>query len=304
VTPQDPTDPSLPLSSGALSEVPGQAGPVTELPQNGLPATEPPRSEEAAAIVAAPIVEPEDPHRERPRSTIAEWTITILLLLFLTTTLVQAYVIPTGSMEDTLLIGDHLLVDKLAFAPAGPVSKYVLPYTDVKRGDIIVFRYPVDISQTFVKRCIGVPGDRIRVINKQVYLNGVRLDEPYTYHKSDYIDSYRDNFPGEPNVSVDRRASDMLLNHVTNGEVVVPPGSYFAMGDNRDSSLDSRYWGFVPRDNIIGKPLVIYWSYDAPTDQLNTSSISIEHIVDLAQNFFTKTRWRRSFMLIHGYQIK
>ncbi len=275
VTPQDPTEPSLPLSSGTLSEVPEHAGPVTELPA--------PAPDSAVAIA-----EPEDdPHRERPRSTIAEWTITILLLLFLTTTLVQAYVIPTGSMEDTLLIGDHLLVDKLAFAPAGPVSKYLLPYTDVKRGDIIVFRYPVDINQTFVKRCIGIPGDRIRVINKQVYLNGVRLDEPYTYHKSDYIDSFRDNFPGEPNVSVDRRASDMLLNHVTNGEVVVPPNSYFAMGDNRDSSLDSRYWGFVPRENIIGKPLVIYWSYDAPTDQLNTSSISVEHGVrDLAQHIF------------------
>jgi signal peptidase I len=266
---------------------------VTEPPLNGLPATE-----------GAPTVVADDPQHERPRSTIAEWTITVLLLLFLTTTLVQAYVIPTGSMEDTLLIGDHLLVDKLAFAPYGPVSKYLLPYTDVKRGDIIVFRYPVDINQTFVKRCIGVPGDRIRVINKQVYLNGVRLDEPYTYHKSDYIDSYRDNFPGEPNVSVDHRATDMLLNHVINGEVVVPPNTYFAMGDNRDSSLDSRYWGFVPRENIIGKPLVIYWSYDAPTDQLNTSSISVEHIQDLVQHIFTKTRWRRSFMLIHGYPIK
>jgi len=96
----------------------------------------------------------------------------------------------------------------------------------------------------------------------------------------------------------------MLLNHVINGDVVVPPNSYFAMGDNRDSSLDSRYWGFVPRENIIGKPLVIYWSYDAPTDQLNTSSISVEHIVDLAEHIFTNTRWRRSFMLIHGYPIK
>src|ERR1051325_10805115 len=176
VSPQDPTEPSQPLSAGTVSEVP-----VSELvPSNGVPATEP----------AAAVVDPsDDPHYERPRSTLAEWTITVLLLLFLTTTLVQAYVIPTGSMEDTLLIGDHLLVDKLAFAPAGPISKYILPYTDVKRGDIIVFRYPVDISQTFVKRCIGVPGDRIRVINKQVYLNGVRLDEPYTYHTSDYIDS-------------------------------------------------------------------------------------------------------------------
>jgi signal peptidase I len=288
VSPQDPTDPSLPLRSGAFPEVPEQAGLVTEVPPE----------------VAAAVPTPQDPNQERPRSTLAEWTITVLLLLFLTTTLVQAYVIPTGSMEDTLLIGDHLLVDKLAFAPPGPVSKYILPYTEVKRGDIIVFRYPVDISQTFVKRCIGVPGDRIRLINKQVYLNGVRLDEPYTYHKSDYVDSYRDNFPGEPNVSVDRRASEMLLNHVVNGDVVVPPNSYFAMGDNRDSSLDSRYWGFVPRENIIGKPLVIYWSYDAPTDQLNTSSISVDHIVDLAENFFSKTRWRRSFMLIHGYPIK
>jgi len=240
------------------------------------------------------------PH-EPQRGFIAEWAVTIILLLFGTTNLVQAFVIPTGSMEDTLLIGDHLLVDKLAYSPSGPVSRHLLPYRAVKRGDIIVFRYPVEINQTFVKRCIGVPGDRIRVINKQVYLNGVRLDEPYTYHKSDYIDSYRDNFPGEPNVSVDRRASDMLLNHVVNGEVVVPPNSFFAMGDNRDSSLDSRYWGFVPRENIIGKPLIIYWSYDAPTDQLQNPSIGFDHIKDIGLNFFSKTRWRRTFMLVHGY---
>lgn len=113
---------------------------------------------------------------EPQRGTIAEWTITILLLLFLTTTLVQAFVIPTGSMEDTLLIGDHLLVDKMAYAPSGAISKHLLPYSPVKRGDIIVFRYPVDIKQTFVKRCIGVPGDRIRIVNKDVYLNGVKLN--------------------------------------------------------------------------------------------------------------------------------
>ena len=247
--------------------------------------------------------QPVEPEGEPPRGVIAEWTITILLLLFLTTTLVQAFVIPTGSMEDTLLIGDHLLVDKLAYAPTGPVSKYILPYSDVKRGDIIVFRYPVDIRQTFVKRAIGVPGDRLKIVNKQLYLNGVPLTEPYKYHKTDYTDSYRDNFPGEPNVSVDPRASNMLTNAVVNGEVVVPPGQYFAMGDNRDSSLDSRYWGFVPRDHIIGKPLIIYWSYDAPTDQLNNPAISFDHVLDLMQNFFTKTRWKRTFMLIHGYPI-
>jgi signal peptidase I len=242
--------------------------------------------------------------QEEPRGAIAEWTITILLLLFLTTTLVQAFVIPTGSMEDTLLIGDHLLVDKLAYAPAGPASKYVLPYRAVKRGDIIVFRFPVDIKQTFVKRCMGVPGDRIRLVNKQVYLNGVKLDEPYKVHKTDYFDSYRDNFPGEPNFGgVEPGAIDMLTHHVVNGEVVVPPNSYFAMGDNRDSSLDSRYWGFVPRENIIGKPLIVYWSYDAPTDQLQDSGISATHVFDLVKNFFPKTRWKRTFMLIHGYPI-
>src|ERR1700683_4303000 len=123
---------------------------------------------------------------EPPRGTIAEWAITILLLLVGTTFLVQAFVIPTGSMEDTLLIGDHLLVDKLAFAPGGPISKYLLPYTDVKRGDIIVFRYPTDIQQTFVKRCMGVPGDHIRIVNKQVYVNGNALVEPYKYNKTDY----------------------------------------------------------------------------------------------------------------------
>jgi signal peptidase I len=267
-------------------------------------APEPQTPESQTPEPQAAVVETLDTDADPPRGTIAEWTITILLLLFLTTTLVQAYVIPTGSMEDTLLIGDHLLVDKLAFAPSGPVSRWLLPYTDVKRGDIIVFRYPVDIRQTFVKRCIGVPGDRIRVVNKEVYRNGVKLDEPYKYNKTDYVDAYRDNFPGEPNVSVDRRAIDMLQNHTVGGEVVVPPNSYFAMGDNRDSSLDSRYWGFVPRENIIGKPLIIYWSYDAPTDQLSDPSIGLDHILDVGRNFFSKTRWRRSFMLIHGYAVK
>ncbi len=257
-------------------------------------------SEAAVDSTAAP--QPDFP-QEEPRGAIAEWTITILLLLFLTTILVQAFVIPTGSMEDTLLIGDHLLVDKLAYAPSGPVSKHLLPYLQVKRGDIIVFRYPVDISQTFVKRCMGVPGDRIRLVNKQVYLNGVKLDEPYKVNKDDYADSYRDNFPGEPDVNANGRALEMLAHHVVNGEVVVPPNSYFAMGDNRDRSLDSRYWGFVPRENIIGKPLIVYWSYDAPSEQLQDSGISLAHLFDLAKNFFPKTRWKRTFMLIHGYPI-
>jgi len=246
---------------------------------------------------------PVAPHEDSARGAIAEWTVTVLLLLFGTTTLVQAFVIPTGSMEDNMLIGDHLLVDKLAYAPPGAVSKYLLPYTPIKRGDIIVFRFPVDIRQTFVKRVIGVPGDRIRLSSKQVFLNGKPLNEPYKFNKTSYIDSYRDNFPAPPNTRVDDRALEMLEKHVTDGDVVVPPDSYFAMGDNRDSSLDSRYWGFVPRANIIGKPLIVYWSYDAPTDRLVNSGFDLEHIKDLARNFFTKTRWNRTLMLIRGYEV-
>ena len=247
------------------------------------------------------------PASHRPdlqRGFIAEWTVTIILLLFGTTSLVQAFVIPTGSMEDTLLIGDHLLVDKLSYAPSGLISRHILPYSDVRRGDIIVFRYPVDIQQTFVKRAIGIPGDHIRLVNKQLILNGKAVSEPYVYHKTGYIDSYRDNFPSDPNVHVVDSALDMLQNHVQNGEVVVPAGCIFAMGDNRDSSLDSRYWGFVPRDNIMGKPLIIYWSYDAPTEDLASPSIGIGHIIDLVEHFPTKTRWRRTFRLIHGYPLK
>jgi signal peptidase I len=157
------------------------------------------------------------------------------------------YVMPTGSMEDTLLIGDHIAVPRFGAHPA-------------IRGDVVVFPYPVDPTQTFVKRVVGIPGDRIRIVHKHVYLNGVALNEPFAAHKTDYFDSYRDNFPGVPNVNVDSRALDMLRNHVVSGEVVVPPDSYFVLGDNRDASLDSRYWGFVPTGSILGKPLFIYWS--------------------------------------------
>ncbi len=283
----------------------GAAGTVTPNGHGELPAIADGAvtMSDAAGLEAVPPPEIEAGQEgDPPRGAIAEWAITILLLLFLTTTLVQAYVIPTGSMEDTLLIGDHLLVDKLAFAPSGPVSKFLLPYTGVQRGDIIVFRYPVDIRQTFVKRAIGVPGDRIRIVNKEVYRNGVKIVEPYTYHKADYPDAYRDEFPSEPNSMVYPGAVSMLQNHVANGEVVVPPNMFFAMGDNRDSSLDSRYWGFVPRENIIGKPLIVYWSYDAPTSQLQNQSIGFDHVKDVALNFFSKTRWKRTFMLIHPFR--
>jgi signal peptidase I len=236
------------------------------------------------------------------RDFIHEWSLNILILLFGTTTLVQAFIVPTGSMESTVLIGDHLLVDKLSYAPADPITKHLLPYTEPKRGDVIVFRYPMDIRQNFVKRVIGVPGDHIRIADKVVYVNGHPLTEPYTQHIDPRVEPYRDNFPSQPFGPVADRAQEMLANHVQNGELVVPAENYFAMGDNRENSLDSRYWGFVPRENIIGKPLVIFWSYDAPTEEWAGDSGS--HYLDVAKNFFTKTRWNRTLKLVRGIPIE
>jgi signal peptidase I len=144
------------------------------------------------------------------------------------------------------------------------------------------------------------------MINRVIYRNGVQLNEPYVYHKFPY-DPMRDNFPGEPTPFAEglqaQLQRDMLSNHVVAGEVVVPPNSYFAMGDNRDNSLDSRYWGFVPRDNIIGKPLLIYWSYRASTEDLAGSSVNslFSHFLDLGEHFFTRTRWSRTLRVIRGF---
>jgi signal peptidase I len=236
------------------------------------------------------------------RGFISEWAVTLLILLFGTTTLLQAFVVPTGSMQNTVLIGDHMFVDKLAYAPPGPLTGKLLPYTPVKRGDIIVFRYPLDISQNYVKRVIGIPGDRIRLVDKQLMVNGKHIAEPYKVVIPFQRSHYLNNFPAVPDIVVYPRAQEML-GHVVNGELVVPPGQYFAMGDNRDESSDSRFWGFVPRENIVGKPLVIFWSYDAPTEHLADGNINIDHIVDLAQHFFTKTRWNRTFKLVRGYPL-
>jgi len=242
--------------------------------------------------------------RPEPRGFIADWAVTIVFLLFGITTIAQPFVIPSSSMEDTLLVGDHVVVDKVVYAPPGALSRHLLPYNDVRRGDIIVFRYPVDIRLNYVKRCIGVPGDRIRLVNKELYLNGRKVSEPYAVHKTEYILPYRDNFPSGPDMQVFDRAREMLRANVVNGELVVPPDQYFAMGDNRDNSLDSRYWGFVPRENILGTPTLIWWSYDAPTEKLASGNIDIDHIIDMVLHFFTKTRWKRTFQLVRGYRLE
>jgi signal peptidase I len=250
----------------------------------------------------------QQPTNEKPevRNFIAEWAVTILMLLFGTSTLLQAFVVPTGSMEKTVLIGDHLIVDKLAYAPAGPISKYFLPYTEVKRGDIIVFRYPLDISQNYVKRVIGVPGDHIHLEDETVFVNGKRMEEPYkVLIPGGQMSNYLKNFPRfAPDLGIYERGKDMLAQYVQNGELVVPPGSYFAMGDNRDNSADSRFWGLVPRENIVGKPTIIFWSFDAPTEALADGNLNVDHILDVVVHFFSKTRWDREFRLVRGYPLQ
>lgn len=219
---------------------------------------------------------------ETKRNGVGEWAVTFLILLFATTFVAQPYVIPSGSMESSLMTGDHLIVDKMAYAPAGSISKRLLPYSQVRRGDIIVFRSPEKKEVTLVKRAIGVPGDRIQLVSKRLVLNGHAVAEPYVQHTDPNILDARDNMT----------------------ELTVPMGHYFAMGDNRDNSHDSRSFGFVPRENISGKPWVIYWSYESTTENLSGSPLNPDHLQDLALNFFSKTRWSRTFQFVRGYPLE
>ena len=229
----------------------------------------------------------------QPRGFVAEWAMTLIVFLFATTSLVQAYVVPTGSMESTVMIGDHMLVDRVTYSNPGGWGSHLLPYRDVQRGDIVCFHYPEDVRQIYVKRVIGIPGDRIHMENKQVVRNGQRLIERYTQHIDPTVDPYRDDFPQAPGWNTTARGREMFLNDVRDGELVVPPGKLFMMGDNRENSADSRYWGLVPRDSVVGKPVLVYWSYDAPTADFE--SWSLDHLIDVATHFFTKTRWNRTF---------
>src|SRR5215471_9056951 len=186
---------------------------------------------------------------------------TIAIAVFVITFIVQAFQIPSESMEKTLLIGDYLLVDKTHYAPRGMFG-WMLPYRNVQRQEIVVFRYPVNPQQHFVKRVIGVPGDHIRLINKHVYINGVRQDDDYATFHWEQRDKFRDNFPNG-GFFTDRIGSKWFVQAqklVEDGQLIVPEGYYFVLGDNRDDSYDSRYWGLVPAENIVGRPLVIYWS--------------------------------------------
>ena len=214
---------------------------------------------------------------EYKKSVVREYfesiVIAVILALFVRTWVVQAFKIPTGSMENNLLIGDHLLVNKFVFGPSlGPGERALLPMRDIRRGDVVVFKYPDEPERDFIKRVIGLPGETLELRNKKVFIDGQPLDEPYVH------------FLDPEGYAQEVTSFDVRERY---GPVRVPEGQYFVMGDNRDNSQDSRYWGFLPRGYIKGRALMIYWSYDAaPQGSLLT-------------HFFTRTRWERLLHQIH-----
>jgi signal peptidase I len=238
------------------------------------------------------------------REYIESLIVTVILALFGTTYIVQAFKIPSQSMEPTLLVGDHLLVNKFVVGGRGNWYDRLLPYREIARGNIIIFKYPYGDHPYYVKRVIGVPGDRVKIVDQEVYVNGRRLNEPYAVHNpAASYDPFRDNFPprspADLEPGVQSEWADQIFNYVQNGEIVVPPGKYFAMGDNRENSADSRYWGFVDRDAILGRPLVIYWSIageEAPERNLNSW---FYNLLDTVLHLPSRTRWSRMLHEIH-----
>jgi len=256
---------------------------------------------------------PESPHEEpgsaapQPHASFAADIVsslqsligTIVIAIFVITFVVQAFQIPSESMENTLLVGDYLLVNKLCYGGRG-LGDHIMPYQKISRGDVIVFHYPVDPKQHFVKRVIGVPGDRLRMVNKTVYINGKPLTEPYVRFLEPPSNLFRDNFPRTDMPIIYGMEGKWWLEMrklVEDGELIIPQGHYFVMGDNRDDSQDSRYWGFVPRENIIGQPLLIYWSVktldqDVPSGKAYRFAYALTHL-------FQNTRWNRTLRLVH-----
>ena len=226
---------------------------------------------------------------------------TVVIAIFVITFAVQAFQIPSESMENTLLVGDYLLVNKLCYG-GHSVGSFLMPYQKIARGDIVVFHYPVDPQQHFVKRVIGLPGDRLRMVNKKVFINGRPLEEPYVHFLEPPNNLFRDNFPRTdiPAFNLDGNWWLEMRKLVEDGQLIIPEGHYFVMGDNRDDSQDSRYWGFVPRENIIGRPLVIYWSVQE-WDHNSTSTFSgrLYHLAYALTHIFQITRWHRTLRLVH-----
>jgi len=224
-----------------------------------------------------------DYHKSTVREYFESICVAVILALFIRTFVVQAFKIPTGSMEPNLLIGDHLLVNKFVFGPTeSPLERALLPVTSIRRGDVIVFKYPEEPERDFIKRVIGLPGETLEVKDKKVYVDGRPLDEPYAHYLQP---------PATPSEYHEVTSFDVRDRY---GPVRVPADHYFVMGDNRDNSQDSRYWGFLPRDYVKGKALVIYWSYESDReDYQEGAGATIKGLASVFAHFFTRTRWDR-----------
>jgi signal peptidase I len=258
-----------------------------------------------------PVARPEQRLERREETTLSEYLesllVTVILALFGTTFIVQAFKIPSASMEGTLLIGDHLLVNKFIFGGTGAWYDRFLPYRPLQRGDIIVFKFPYQEHQHFVKRVIGLPGDRVKVVDQAVYVNGKMLNEPYVVHDPlARYDPLNYNFPPPPSQMIASQLqpewAQEMRKFVKGGEIVVPPGKYFAMGDNRDQSWDSRFWGFVDRNAIMGRPFLIYWSVEAKSSDYTGESTfwsRLEGVFDTLAHLPSRTRWSRMLHTVH-----
>lgn len=226
----------------------------------------------------------------------------IVISVFVLTFVVQPFRIPSESMERTLLVGDFLLVNKAVYGPAG-AWHWLLPYQPVNRGDVIVFRFPLDPSDHVVKRVVGVPGDRIRLQDGVVCLNGKKQNEPFAIFEGSYQDSFRDQFPARlyTDPGVDTHWWMLMRQAVKNGELLVPPGMYFVLGDNRNHSRDSRYWGFVPRSSVVGLPVLVYFSVQesSPTEATALPDDKLGHVTSPLDTLMDFARWSRTFRVIH-----
>lgn len=225
---------------------------------------------------------------------------TLIVALFLLTFFLQPFLIPSESMEHTLLVGDFLLVNKQIFAPAGRLTRWIMPYRDIRRGDIVVFHHPR--PPLLIKRVIGLPGDKIRIDEGHVWVNDQLLTEPYVAFEPAAFNPARDNFPesiySDPSIDLDWWRQMRHLVH--NGELVVPSGEYFVLGDNRNHSDDSRFWGLVPRSAILARPLVVYFSLRRPstTDIEQAPNDKLAHDRELTAKLADFARWNRIFHVI------
>jgi signal peptidase I len=222
----------------------------------------------------------------------------IVVAVFIVTFSVQPFRIPSGSMEPTLLIGDFLLVDKQP-----PTDSVFLPPATIHRGDVIVFHYPIDSSLHLVKRVVGIPGDHIRLRGGHVLINGLSLTEPYAVYRPAGRDNFRDNFPRlqSADPEIDSRWWIRMRKLIDNGELIIPDGNYFVLGDNRNDSEDSRYWGFVPAENIVGRPLLIYFSLRQGADDGDALALPHSPQSDSAapRSGPSFARWDRTLHIIH-----